>query len=191
LSGLCRNCNAFRVGRADALRYPPQYADSAWDNTGLLIEAPWQRSPNLQDAALLTIDLTREVATEAINKRVSVIMAYRKLLGGGEADLLDPIIFSGLKSITLQNSQQESILRLIQAGISVYSPHTAVDATPGGMCDWLVEVALGRFARPRYVESCCISNIAGLNKLKFLKYHIKSQQSNQYLLWLVRLHIDT
>ena len=58
---------------------------------------------------------------------------------------LDPIIFRGLKSLTLNDSQQTSLLRLAQQGISVYSPHTAVDSTPGGMGDWLCDVVTGCF----------------------------------------------
>ena len=59
------------------------------------------------------------------------------------ADLLDPIIFRGLKSLTLDDSQQQSLLRLAQEGISVYSPHTAVDSVPEGMADWLCDVVTG------------------------------------------------
>lgn len=52
---------------------------------------------------------------------------------------LDPIIFRGLKSITQADSQQKTLLRLAQEGISVYSPHTAVDAARGGLNDWLID----------------------------------------------------
>lgn len=55
----------------------------------------------------------------------------------------DPVIFRGLKSITLNDPQTDSILRLAQEGISVYSPHTAVDAVPGGMADWLCDIVTG------------------------------------------------
>lgn len=58
---------------------------------------------------------------------------------------LDPIIFRGLKAITLEDTQQQSLLRLVQHGISVYSPHTAVDTVPGGMADWLCDVVTGTF----------------------------------------------
>jgi len=52
---------------------------------------------------------------------------------------IDPIIFRPLKSLTLANTQQESLLKLAQEGVSVYSPHTAVDATIGGVNDWLAD----------------------------------------------------
>lgn len=34
---------------------------------------------------------------------------------------------------------------MVQHGISVYSPHTAVDTVPGGMADWLCDVVTGTF----------------------------------------------
>jgi putative NIF3 family GTP cyclohydrolase 1 type 2 len=52
-----------------------------------------------------------------------------------------------LKAITLGNSQQNSLLRLAQEGISVYSPHTAVDAAPGGLNDWLADIMTGKEGR--------------------------------------------
>ena len=70
----------------------------------------------------------------------------------------DPIIFRGLKSITLDDTQQRSLLRLAQHGISVYSPHTAVDTVPGGMADWLCDVVTGTFksdsSPPLAVKDC-------------------------------------
>lgn len=71
----------------------------------------------------------------------------------------DPIIFKGLKSITLGNTQQNSLLRLAQEGISVYSPHTAVDAAPGGLNDFLVDVVSGTldemYVPPLVVKLSC------------------------------------
>lgn len=61
-------------------------------------------------------------------------MAYVRVL-----TVADPIIFRPLKSFTFADSQQESLLRLTQEGVSVYSPHTAVDATIGGVNDWLAD----------------------------------------------------
>lgn len=52
----------------------------------------------------------------------------------------DPIIFRPLKALTLGSSQQETLLRVAQEGISVYCPHTAVDAATNGMTDWLADV---------------------------------------------------
>lgn len=110
--------------------YPEALADKSWDNTGLLLEAPYRTDiprPSNKHIVLLTIDLTKAVAAEAIERKAAAIVSYH------------PIIFRPLKSLTLRDTQQDSLIRLAQAGISVYSPHTAVDATPGGVNDWLAD----------------------------------------------------
>jgi dinuclear metal center YbgI/SA1388 family protein len=116
--------------------YPKALADNSWDNTGLLLEAPFVASRRQSNTVLLTIDLTKAVADEAIALNSSIVIAYH------------PIIFRGLKSITLADTQQQSLLRLASHGISVYSPHTAVDAAPGGLGDWLADIVTGTKASP-------------------------------------------
>merc|ERR1711977_113168 len=108
--------------------YPEALADKSFDNTGLLLEAPERSNARLARSALLTIDLTQAVAEEAIKGQLSIVISYH------------PIIFRALKSLTLANTQQNSLLRLASEGISVYSPHTAVDAAPGGLNDWLADI---------------------------------------------------
>ncbi|KAK5093264.1 hypothetical protein LTR24_004383 [Lithohypha guttulata] len=113
--------------------YPESLADKSFDNTGLLLEAPIpSHLPRKSNSVLLTIDLTSAVADEAIEENHSAVVAYH------------PIIFRGLKSITLDDPQQQSLLRLASHGVSVYSPHTAVDIVPGGMADWLCDIVSGK-----------------------------------------------
>ena len=50
--------------------------------------------------------------------------------------------------MTLAHTQQQSLLRLALEGISVYSPHTAVDAAPGGLGDWLADIVTGTLPSP-------------------------------------------
>ncbi|KAF3051350.1 hypothetical protein E8E11_009593 [Didymella keratinophila] len=119
------------VVRAMQKLYPKALADNSWDNTGLLLEAPFDPSRRQDNTVLLTIDLTKAVADEAIALKSSIVVAYH------------PIIFRGLKSLTLANSQQQTLLRLASHGISVYSPHTAVDSAPGGLGDWLADIVTG------------------------------------------------
>jgi dinuclear metal center YbgI/SA1388 family protein len=111
--------------------YPESLADKSWDNTGLLLEAPFDPLRRQINSVLLTVDLTRAVADEAIERKDSVVIAYH------------PIIFKGLKSLTLGDTQQASLLRLVAEGISVYSPHTALDSAPGGINDWLADIVTG------------------------------------------------
>ncbi|KKY20057.1 putative ngg1 interacting factor [Diplodia seriata] len=86
--------------------YPEALSDKSWDNTGLLLEAPFDPLRRNRNSVLLTVDLTRAVADEAIEQNASIVVAYH------------PIIFKGLKSLTLANSQQQSLLRLAARGIS-------------------------------------------------------------------------
>lgn len=70
-------------------------------------------------------------------------------------DYQDPFIFSGLKSITNADPQQATLLRLAQAGIAVYCPHTAVDAAPKGLNTWLADIVSGSHTNKRSVAIPC------------------------------------
>ncbi|KAL4780242.1 GTP cyclohydrolase 1 type 2/Nif3 [Aspergillus varians] len=134
-ASLTPNSSPFTRAVVSSMRklYPESLADKSFDNTGLLLEAPFHHARRQRNSVLLTIDLTKAVADEAIARRDSIVVAYH------------PIIFRGLKSLTFNDPQQQSLLRLAAEGISVYSPHTAVDATPGGMGDWLCDIVTGAF----------------------------------------------
>lgn len=107
--------------------WPLAHADNVWDNTGLLLDVSTASSSNSKINILLAIDLTASVAQEAIKENASVIIAYH------------PFLFTKFNRISQTNTQQQSLITLIQSGISVYSPHTAVDAAIGGVNDWLVD----------------------------------------------------
>lgn len=109
--------------------YPASYADSSWDNTGLLIDCSIDNvttDKTERPVVLLTVDLTSSVAQEAIDSGCSAILAYH------------PFIFPSWKCLNpTKNTQHKTAIKLIQEGISVYCPHTAVDAAKGGVNDWL------------------------------------------------------
>lgn len=77
---------------------------------------------------------------ESITKEASVIVAYH------------PTIFGALKSFTMANPLQASLLRCAAHGISVYCPHTALDCTWGGINDWLAEGIMGGNQAPGTVR---------------------------------------
>lgn len=106
---------------------PPTLAES-WDNVGLLLG---DRHADLVGSVLLTIDLDDAVLKEAIEQRASAIIAYH------------PPIFSAFKRLTADTPQGKLLLSAIQRGIAIYSPHTALDACAGGVCDWLLELCAG------------------------------------------------
>jgi dinuclear metal center YbgI/SA1388 family protein len=101
---------------------PPRYAES-WDSVGLLVGA---RDAEVE-RALLTIDLTEAVLAEAIAGGVGLVVAYH------------PPIFQPLPALTDADPKQRIVLEAAAAGVAIYSPHTALDAAPGGVNDWLAE----------------------------------------------------
>ncbi|EDO15216.1 hypothetical protein Kpol_423p6 [Vanderwaltozyma polyspora DSM 70294] len=123
-----------QIVNAITKHYPAGYADKAWDNTGLHIDCSVDGDSNIGPAkVLLAVDLTASVAQEAIDKGCNLILAYH------------PFIFPSWKSLNpSRNTQQNSAIKLIQEGISVYCPHTSVDAAKGGVNDWLANGLVGK-----------------------------------------------
>ncbi|CAJ0629488.1 530_t:CDS:2 [Entrophospora sp. SA101] len=98
---------------------PLSLAHTKWDNVGLLVEPPYPRSS--ATSVFLTIDLTPIVLEEAISTpSVGMIVAYH------------PPIFHAFKQLNLNDTKQSIVLKCIAEGISVYSPHTAIDCSVGG-----------------------------------------------------------
>lgn len=104
----------------------PEHLAESWDRVGLQVGSG---DPDV-GKAMLCIDLTEPVLDEAIRKGVQLVVAYH------------PPIFQPLEALTDQQTKQRIILRAAQAGIAIYSPHTALDAAAGGVNDWLCESVL-------------------------------------------------
>jgi dinuclear metal center YbgI/SA1388 family protein len=101
---------------------PPCHA-AEWDNVGLLVGAPeWSAR-----SVLLTVDLTEDVLQEAIDAGADAVVAYH------------PPIFKPLTALAGRDTPQRIALRAARSAVAVYSPHTALDAAPGGVNDWLAE----------------------------------------------------
>ncbi|TBU50064.1 NIF3-like protein-like protein [Dichomitus squalens] len=101
---------------------PLRFAEK-WDNVGLILEAPYVR-PNA-NRVLLTIDLTPQVVEEALSTPTAIVVAYH------------PPIFKPVPALTLATPLHASLLRCAAAGVSVYTPHTALDSVTDGINDWL------------------------------------------------------
>ena len=102
-----------------------------WDKVGLLAG---DRERALTGPVLLTIDLTEAVLGEAIQAGAHAVVAYH------------PPIWEPLTRITDATPRQRIILRALEAGLAIYSPHTALDAVAGGVTDWLAEGLSGQHA---------------------------------------------
>jgi dinuclear metal center YbgI/SA1388 family protein len=101
---------------------PLSLADASWDNVGILVENP---KPNGANVVVLTIDLTPSVLEECIANHAEVIISYH------------PPIFAPMKHLTLKSVKESIVLRTIVQGMSIFSPHTSIDAAIGGINDWL------------------------------------------------------
>ena len=101
------------------------YLDSAiplsfqeeYDNSGLQIGFP----ENEVSSALLTIDITEEVITEAVKNQCQLIISHH------------PLIFKGIRKITGQSSTERIVVRAIKDDIAIYAAHTNLDAVDFGV----------------------------------------------------------
>lgn len=95
-----------------------------WDNVGLLLE-PSSSQTRPIERAFLCIDLSERVLTEALEKHADLVIAYH------------PPLFKGFKRLRASTAEERVVVRALEAQLAVYSPHTALDAAPNGVNDWL------------------------------------------------------
>ncbi|MCA9302594.1 MAG: Nif3-like dinuclear metal center hexameric protein [Phycisphaerales bacterium] len=112
----------------------PLKAAESWDKVGLQLGSPARA---IGGPIMLTIDLTEAVLAEALALRAGAIVAYH------------PPIFHPLEKLTDETHTMRIIRGAAEAGIAIYSPHTALDAAPDGVTDWLCE---GISAKPGEAE---------------------------------------
>ncbi|KAH0621631.1 hypothetical protein JD844_023155 [Phrynosoma platyrhinos] len=96
----------------------------SWDNVGLLVEPS---PPHTVSTLFLTNDLTEEVMEEALQKKADLILSYH------------PPIFQPLKRITWKTWKERLVIRALENRVGIYSPHTAYDAIPHGVNNWLAK----------------------------------------------------
>ncbi len=101
-------------------RLAPLSLAGDWDNVGLLLAGT---RPVAHIG--VCIDLTEGVLDELETAGADLICAYH------------PPLFRGLKRLTGETGLERVLLRLLRAGVHLYSPHTALDAAAGGMAEWL------------------------------------------------------
>ncbi len=124
----------------DALqRLAPLSFAEAWDNVGLLVE-PTPVAAARVSSALLTIDVDADVLSEAEKLGAQLLIAYH------------PPIFQGLKRLRHSAPGERAVLRAVASGLFVFSPHTALDAAPGGVNDWLLDA----FGGAELVRAPCV-----------------------------------
>ncbi len=120
-------------------RLAPLELAESWDNVGLLLG---DRQAEVT-RALTCLTLTPDVAEEAIQSGTTLIVTHH------------PILFKPVQRLTADTTEGRMLGRLMQAGIAVYSPHTAWDNASRGINQQLAErLGLRDIVplRPRTVE---------------------------------------
>ena len=98
-------------------QFAPLSTAENWDNVGLLLG---DVSRDI-DSIMTCLTLTPDVAAEAIESGVGLIVTHH------------PILFRAVQKLTTETSEGRMILDLIENRIAVYSPHTAFDSASQGI----------------------------------------------------------
>lgn len=101
----------------------PHSLAAEWDNVGLLLgdaQAPVER-------VMTCLTVTPDSVAEAIQERAQLIVSHH------------PILFRPTKRLVAQSPEGRMLLNLVQAGIAVYSAHTASDNCVGGINELIAQ----------------------------------------------------
>jgi dinuclear metal center YbgI/SA1388 family protein len=101
--------------------FAPLHLAADWDNVGLLLG---DRGAAVE-RVVTCLTVTPDVAAETVEAQAQLLVTHH------------PVLFRGVKRLTTANAEGRMLLALIQAGVSVYSPHTAFDNTADGINDAL------------------------------------------------------
>lgn len=103
----------------------PRELSCSWDNDGLMCCPNGSKEVK---KVLTALDVTGEVVDYARDNGYDVIISHH------------PFIFNGLKSVDDEGYISSKVIKIIEAGISVMSFHTRLDACEGGVNDKLAEL---------------------------------------------------
>ncbi len=103
--------------------FAPLALAEPWDNVGLLVGD--RRA--LVTSVMTCLTVTPATAAEAVRERAGMIVSHH------------PLPFRPLRSIVADAPPGAMLLQLAQAGVAVYSAHTAYDSAPGGVNDQIAD----------------------------------------------------
>ncbi len=103
--------------------FAPITLAESWDNVGLLI-GDTGRSAN---RILTCLTVTPDVVEEAVAQQVELIVSHH------------PLMFKPIQRLVAADLQGAMLLKLIEAGIALYSPHTAFDSAAAGINQQLAQ----------------------------------------------------
>lgn len=136
MSAKCREITSFIE------EFAPLHLAESWDNPGLILGSYDQEIRRV----MVCLDVTSKVVDECVKNKIDLIISHH------------PFIFKGLKRINNDDSKGKAIYNLIKNNISVYSAHTNLDFTFGGINEQLAELL-------------CLRDIKNLKKYKAEKLY--------------------
>lgn len=145
---------------------PLEYADRTWDNVGLLLEGHKRDRIN---KVMVCNDLTDAVLAEAVDQQVDAVVAYH------------PTWFRAEKQMTLSGPLGK-LCKAAMHGISVYSPHTALDAVPGGINDHLLNIFKVNQDSIKAVAPCSDMTDGGYGRVGTLSEVISAEDACQLVM---------
>lgn len=99
--------------------FAPLAIQEKWDNSGLQIGLPDGNGE--VTGVMICLDTTEAIVAEAIERGCNLIVSHH------------PLIFKGFKQLTGSTPQECAAAAAIRAGVAVYSSHTSLDSTIGGI----------------------------------------------------------
>lgn len=99
--------------------FAPRSIQEPWDNSGLQVGLP--EGIDECTGVVLCVDVTERTVAQAVEMGANLIVSHH------------PLIFKGFKTLTGATAAERATLAAIRAGVAVYSAHTSLDSTVGGV----------------------------------------------------------
>ena len=103
----------------------PRELSCAWDNDGLMCCPDETKEVS---RVLIALDVTEEIVDYAIDNGFDLIVSHH------------PLIFKPLGALNPEDHVARKVIKLISAGVAVFSFHTRADIVKGGVNDQLVRL---------------------------------------------------
>ncbi len=130
--------------------FAPLRLAEQWDNVGLIAG---NRQGDVKNV-MTCLTITAETADEAIAKAADLIVSHH------------PLPFVPIKKLTTDNVPSELLWKLANAGVSVYSPHTAFDSAATGINQTIADMIGANGPKPL---AALIDDAAGLGAGRYGK----------------------
>jgi len=151
--------------------FAPAELKESYDNVGLMVG----RSGCLVTKILVALDCTLQVIDEAINSGCNLIITHH------------PLLFRKPNSITTNTLQGKKIIKLIENNINLYSSHTNLDSTPGGINE--IIMSLLNFDENMIIDASLLNPKAGIGRIAILDKAITLEELMHRV--KLKLHIQT